>query len=108
MVYMNYGDKNKFIIQTPMMSVPFGLSEFVSDNGGPIKYSIDCSFNGYSNDNKLMSFYELIKSLDELMIVKGVENSSIWFNKQMSTEVVENLYRPLITPAIRRMNKSDS
>jgi predicted RNA methylase len=88
MVYLNYSDKPKFIIQTPIMNVPFGLSEFTPDNG-PVKYSLDCSFNGHENDTKIKQFYDNVKKIDNMMIEKAVENSASWFGKTMSREVVE-------------------
>lgn len=95
MVFVNYGNQRKFILQTPLLGVPFGLSEYTPDNG-PVKYSIDGSFNGYIDDPKIKQFHEAIQSIDNMMIDKGVENSVAWFGKAMSREVVENLYRPLI------------
>ena len=43
-----------------------------------------------------MMFMETMKSLDTHLIEMGVKNSPEWFGKQMSKEVVEELYRPLV------------
>jgi hypothetical protein len=92
------GNKQRIMLQTPAMSAPFGVSEYVPENNvGPIKYSLDVSFKG--TDPKIQSFYEKIQQMDQRMIDLAVENSPAWFGKKMSKEVVEELYRPLIKPS---------
>jgi hypothetical protein len=94
------GNKQRIILQTPKMSVPFGVSEYVPENNiGPIKYSLDASFKGIPDDKRLNAFYETVQRIDERMVALAVENSPLWFGKQMSKEVVEELYRPLIKPS---------
>ena len=45
-VSLMYNEKRgNIIIQTTTMRAPFGLSEYVPENGGEPKYSIDASFN---------------------------------------------------------------
>jgi hypothetical protein len=96
-VSLMYNEKRgNIIIQTPTMRAPFGLSEYVPENGGEPKYSIDASFNGYSDDPKIRMFLDVVKAIDEHMVAIGVEHSVEWFGKKMSREVVEELYRPLI------------
>lgn len=93
-----YNEKRgSIMIQTPVMRAPFGLSEFMPDNGtGEAKYSIDVSFSGYQEDAKIAKFMQVVKAVDEHMVTMGVEHSVEWFGKKMSREVVEELYRPLI------------
>lgn len=96
-VSLKYDDNKRIILQTPVVAVPFGLSEFTPDNNsGPVKYSIDLSFKGYDTNPKVYQFMMLMKQIDQKMIDIAVENSKTWFNKQMSREIVEELYRPLI------------
>lgn len=99
-VSLKYNDNKRIVLQTPVVSVPFGLSEYTPENNaGPVKYSLDLSFKGSDTNPKVETFMQLMKRIDERMIDIAVENSKVWFNKQMSREVVEELYRPLVKPS---------
>lgn len=96
-VSLLYNNNRRIVVQTPMMSAPFGLSEYVPENNaGPVKYSIDLSFKGHDTDPKVKQFMDIIRTIDERMVSLAVEHSKTWFGKQMSKEIVEELYRPLI------------
>lgn len=97
-VPITYNGSKMILIQTPVMTAPFGVSEYTPD-GAPVKYSIDLSFKEYENNPKVKCFLERMKAVDEHMIKLGVENSPQWFGKTMSREVVEELYRPLVKPS---------
>lgn len=92
------GNRQRIVLQTPQLATPFGVSEYVPDNG-PIKYSLDASFKGIDTDKRLAAFFKTINQIDERMIDLAVENSTTWFGKNMSKKVVEELYRPLIKPS---------
>eukprot|EP00959_Pyramimonas_sp_CCMP1952_P262069 5480150-Pyramimonas_sp.AAC.2 len=65
-------------MQTPKMYAPFGLSEFIPDNATAqtqTKYSLDLSFKGFREDQKISLFYNLMIALDNRMIDLGVEHS---------------------------------
>lgn len=90
-------DKSPFIIQTPEMSIPFGLSRWSNDNSANDKFSIDMSFKGKETRPTLAKFYEMLKIIDKKMIKDGLENSTAWFKKKISTEaVVDALYTPIV------------
>jgi hypothetical protein len=95
-VYMNNDGNKKVTLQTPMLSAPFGIGVWTDDSTGAQKFSIDISFKGKDEDDKINNFYEIMKSIDEKLVDMGVENSKEWFGKKMKKEVVEELYRPLI------------
>lgn len=96
-VSLLYNNNRRIVVQTPMLFAPFGLSEYVPENNaGPVKYSIDLSFKGYDTDPKTKQFMDTVRSIDERMVSLAVENSKTWFGKQMSKEIVEELYRPLV------------
>lgn len=96
-VSLKYNDQKKIILQVPAMNAPFGLSEYVPDNkSNPVKYSIDFSFRGHQEDIKIGNYLKLMRNLDSYMIDAGVQNSKAWFGKEMSKEVVSELYRPLV------------
>ena len=90
-------DKSPFIIQTPEMNIPFGLSRWSNDNSTNDKFSIDMSFKGKETRPTLAKFYEMLKIIDRKMIKDGLENSTAWFKKKISTEaVVDALYTPIV------------
>jgi len=90
------GCKKNIMLQTPVVSVPFGLSEYIPDNGSDPKYSVDVSFKGNDENPKIADFMRIIGEIDAHMVSVGVHNSIAWFGKTLSREVVDELYRPLI------------
>ena len=93
-----YNGMKNVKIQTPILSVPFGMSEYTPDNGA-IKYSMDLSFKNHETDSKIRIFMDKMNEFDNHLIEMAVQNSPEWFGKQMSKEVVEELYRPLVKPS---------
>ena len=98
-VYLKYAGATKMVIQTPVVSAPFGLSTFTDDKTGAVKYSLDMSFRGMEDDPKVKQLHDKMLELDAALIDEGVKNSKDWFGKKVSKEVVENFYRPLVKPA---------
>lgn len=97
-VPLSYSGMRNFMIQTPTLSAPFGISEYTPDNA-PTKYSLEFSFKNYEEDPKIKCFMDKITELDNYLIDMAVANSQEWFGKQMSKVVVEELYRPLLKPS---------
>lgn len=96
-VVMSYGGKRgNVMIQTPVVSVPFGLSEYLPEGGSEPRYSIDLSYKGYEGDARVNTFLQVMKAMDDHMIDEGVKNSATWFGKTLSREVIAELYRPLV------------
>ena len=98
-VYIKYQDQPKLRLQTPVLSAPFGLSTFIDDKTGAVKYILDISFRGSEEDPKIMQFQEKMVQLDDYLLDQAVERSKEWFGKKQSKEVVENFYRPIVKPA---------
>lgn len=94
-VTLMYGESRKIFLQTPSMPAPFGISEFTAENG-TIKYTVDLSFRYEDEDSKVKIFADKLRALDEKMIDFGTENSVSWFGKQLSRDVITELYRPLL------------
>jgi hypothetical protein len=95
LVYVNYEGK-MFTIQTPMMDMPFDMSEFKPENGG-VKYSITLSFNGMEDKPKLKAFHDKLCLLEEKIVEGGIENSLPWLRKpSLSKEVVQNMFTPIL------------
>ena len=98
-VYFKYDEKPKVIMQTPVITAPFGLSQFTDDKTGNTKYSLDVSFRDMENDSKIQMFHDKMQEFDNFMVESAVVNSKEWFGKKQSKEVIENFYRPLVKPA---------
>jgi len=98
-VYLKYTGMPKLVIQTPIVSAPFGLSSLTDDKTGAVKYSLDVSFRGMDEDPKIAQFHDKMKELDEMLIDEGVKNSAAWFGRKVSKEVIQEFYRPLVKPA---------
>ena len=98
-VYLKYSGAPKMVVQTPVVSAPFGLSTFTDDKTGAVKYSLDMSFRGMEDDPKVKELHDKMQEIDATLIDEGVKNSKEWFGKKVSKEVVENFYRPLVKPS---------
>jgi len=95
---LRYKGESAYMIQSPVVSSPFGISEYTPD-AGPTKYSIDLSFKGHEENPRTQKFMDMVAEIDRHLIDLAVVNSPTWFGKKMSKEVVEELYRPLIKPS---------
>lgn len=93
-----------FIVQTPEMRSPFGLSKWDKKEKAAdgtekdsFKYDLLLGFDGKDAREILATFYTKMAELDEKLIEDGMENSMNWLGKKMtSKEVVEELYTPQI------------
>jgi hypothetical protein len=93
-----------FIVQTPEMRSPFGLSKWdkkEKDANGvekdSFKYDLLLGFDGKDTRDILATFYTKMSELDDKLISDGMEHSMNWLGKKMnSKEVVEELYTPHI------------
>ena len=104
-VYTNY-DHGKFRVQTPEMTIPYGLgvNEITDQKTNEVighKYHTNLSFKGTDVDNangkKLHKFHKFISSLDDIVINKAMSNSISWLKmKKASDETTRALYSPLI------------
>jgi hypothetical protein len=99
-VYVSY-NKTPFILQTPQMSVPFGLSKWDNDGKVNPKYTLDLSFKNMDASSHIQAFYKVLETLDNHLIESGFKNQATWFKgkKFSSKEIVEALYTPLIKHA---------
>ena len=91
------GSKRRITIQTPALSMPFGISAFREKPEAEIQsYSIDVSFRNVETDHRLADFLARMRELDAVMIDASVANSKAWFGKQKSKDTLEDNYRKLI------------
>ena len=102
-IYVSHGGA-PLMIQTPERRSPFGLSKWDKTEKGSdgvekdtYKYDLLLGFDGKESRENLNTFYEKLSELDTKLISDGMENSMSWLGKKYtSTEVVTELYTPLI------------
>lgn len=93
-VYINLNN-SQFVIQTPVMTIPFGLN--VYDKGDYPKYSVEISFRDMEENYKIKGFYENIEKLEEMILDYAVKNSmAILGKKKVNREVMEAMYTPIL------------
>jgi hypothetical protein len=98
-VYLGVGPegKNRIVVQTPPMPMPFGITPYQESPGGEIQsYSVDVSFRTADADPRVRAFLDTIKALDDRLIDVATKNSAEWFGKKMPRDLVEEFYRKLL------------
>jgi hypothetical protein len=98
-VYLNFPNSQRIVLQTPVMSSPFGISTYDDASDGKRSYSLDASFKGHDTNKKLDSFLTKCRVFDDMLLDTAVENSRAWFSKDMSKDMVSVLFRKSIRDA---------
>ena len=95
MVYANL-NSDKIILQTPKMSVPFGISRWrdpSADDSNGDSFRLGLSFYGEENNEDIHTFKKNLEQFDDMIKQKIKENSKEWLNKStVSMEVIEDAY----------------
>jgi hypothetical protein len=95
-IYISYNGQ-KLVMQTPEMTVPFGMNKWDNDGKSACKYSLDLSFKGKESREVLNKFFEGLCDLDNKLIEDGLVNSQTWFKKKHSSaDVLKELYTPMV------------
>ncbi len=85
-------------IETPLMTT-WGIADFVDKDTGVSdgKFSMSLTFpNGeYANANT-EAFLAKLKSFESNILDEAVKNSTLWFGKQKSRELVEDSFYPIL------------
>lgn len=95
-VLINYeinGRPSPIIIQTPRLRVPFGIDKQEPEGGGASRFYVNLSLNNTGATGK---FFDVIKSIEQVVKNTAVEQSEQWFGKKKTLEVVEELMRSTI------------
>jgi hypothetical protein len=98
-VYLGLGDngKDRILVQTPAMVLPFGVTPYQESPGGDIQsYSVDVSFRTADVDPKVADFQKKVEALDEILINAAIEHSEEWFGRTMTRDLVVEFYRKLV------------
>lgn len=87
---------NYLTIQGPL-TFTYGTNKIVDETSGRESFNIAMQHpsEGYGSKSS-HSFYEKVKAFEDRFLDDAVKNSKEWFNKQMSREVIEALYSPIL------------
>lgn len=103
-VYINYGP-NKLRIQTPIMFIPYGVSEGFEDKKldkkiekKDKKYNLTLSFKGQDENPKIEVFLNKMKEIETKIINDAFENREPWFKDDFdgNKAFVSRLFSPII------------
>lgn len=98
---ISYNGKPLYL-QLPEMMCPYGTNVF-TDKANPDKppnYSLDFSFRGEEENERLAKFHSQLERLEEVLVDRAVENSVAWFKKKQSKEVIRALFKPLLKRSV--------
>lgn len=89
-------NKNYLTIQGPL-TFTYGTNKIVDETSGRESFNITMQHpsEGYGSKSSHL-FYEKVKAFEDKFLDDAVKNSKEWFNKQMSREVIEALYSPIL------------
>lgn len=106
-VYVNYGVE-KLTIQTPVLSVPYGIGEPYDvkeaiKNGTIVpdkekKYDLTVSFRGIDDNPKVKSFHDKLKEIETKIIDDAFNNRLSWFKDDFdgNKSFVSKLFTPIV------------
>jgi hypothetical protein len=107
MAYVNYKGK-PIVLQTPVMTTPFGLSKFDDNSSGRSKYSVDMSFRGKEENAKINELYQFLNLLDDKLVSDASQRGQEWFKKKnRSKELCKELFASSVKPAMEKGELTD-
>lgn len=107
-IYINYGAFGKLRVQTPVLSLPYGLGEGFEDKNATVKappkpqnekkYDLTLSFKGIDENPKIKTFHDKIKELESKIIDDAFNNRQEWFKDDFDDNkaFVTKMYSPNI------------
>ncbi len=95
-VFIRY-DGNPLMIETPTMSCPFGVSNYVNERGeSSEKWTMQLSF-GKDPSGPVQDLLRSMQAFDDFMLEKACENSVPWFTRRnLTKDSASMLYTPLV------------
>lgn len=104
-VSIDYDGRGIWMVQTPSTTLPYGLNVFDKDGKNP-KHSVDISFRGAEDDQKIKSYYEMSEAIDARMMELAMVNSQAWFKlANPSKEVIKAFYTPMVKVPLDKEGK---
>jgi hypothetical protein len=88
---------NNIMVETPSLSVPYGVNVYDKEGPTKLKYSVDLSLRGADENEQVRALQDFLEAFDERMIDAGVENAAKWFKmSNPNREVIRAFYTPLV------------
>lgn len=86
-------DDNPFILETPYVKNPFGVTKYEKGKDR-IARSITLMSSGTYTDTQevITHFFNQLKRIDEIMLVYGEKYSEMLFGKKMNSSEVKDIY----------------
>ena len=111
MIYVNYTDNERFVVQTPEMVLPFDMSCYTQ--GEYPKYTMQMSFRGHEDNEAVNTWLSKLNQIDDKLVsdvVSGTDSENVkyslsWFKKAKTSEEV---VRALYSPCVRRSKNKDT
>ena len=102
-VYVNYGSE-KLTIQTPVLSLPYGLSEPLTDAKDVAKtavvekkYDLTVSFRGVDDNPKVKLFHDKLKEIETKIMNDAYTNRTAWLKDPDADKTfVSKLFSPIV------------
>lgn len=99
-IYVAY-QKHPLIIQTPEMSIPFGIGidkpNTSTNSSSNTKYSLNLSFRGLDTNTNVRQLHDLLNNLDNKILQDAHTYRKDWFgNTKHTLEVIKALYSPIV------------
>jgi len=104
-VYINYGT-GKLRIQTPVMYLPYGVSEGgFEDKNAKVdstkkdkKSDLTLSFKGHDENSKIEAFLTKLKEIESKVIDDAFENREPWFKDDFDGQriIVNKMFSPIV------------
>lgn len=87
-IYINTPNtaSKRIVISLPRCTLPFGVSDY---NGRK-----SLQFSLWGDSDKMIQFKKFLADLDLRNVQTAVNESSLWFKKKISPDVVQTLYNP--------------
>ncbi len=99
-VPLRYEGRN-LMIETPSLSLPYGVNKFDKTPGAAPKYSVDFSLRGADESADVGALKEFMESFDERMVQAGMDNAGAWFKMaKPNQEVIKAFYTPLVKVSV--------
>lgn len=107
------GQPGPLRIQLPQMRCPFGLKQMTDPKTGkPLnenKMSFNLSLADMENRPSIKATMSMMDQLKEIAIEEGAKNSQKWFGKNLSKDIIDNLfYKSNIKYPIKKNEKGES
>lgn len=91
-------DNRMIQLTTPLMTT-WGANRIEDESTGVVKYNMSLQFpqagSEYSNDS-IQEFFGKMRSFQEMVIDAAEKNSTKWFGKKKSREVIEDNFSPML------------